>query len=93
MDTRGKLFVNIWIKHFSQLGIQLIRDRCHNGIKMPNLVYFVTGEFIQYQQFSNSEWMWYAWKVSNSSDVIQYVSKYYKPSVTYADFAQDVRLI
>ncbi|EJW79070.1 alpha-L-fucosidase, partial [Wuchereria bancrofti] len=36
-----------------------------------------------------SEWMWYAWKVSNISDVIQYVSKYYKPSVTYADFAQD----
>uniref|UniRef100_A0A1I8EQQ9 Putative alpha-L-fucosidase n=1 Tax=Wuchereria bancrofti TaxID=6293 RepID=A0A1I8EQQ9_WUCBA len=37
----------------------------------------------------SSEWMWYAWKVSNISDVIQYVSKYYKPSVTYADFAQD----
>ncbi|EFO23610.2 alpha-L-fucosidase [Loa loa] len=37
----------------------------------------------------HSEWMWYAWKVSNSSDIIQFVNKYYKPGVTYADFAQD----
>lgn len=38
----------------------------------------------------SSEWMWYAWKVSNSSDIIQYMNKYYKSGVTYADFAQDV---
>ncbi|VDK62767.1 unnamed protein product [Onchocerca ochengi] len=37
----------------------------------------------------HSEWMWYAWKVSNNSDIIQYMKKYYKPDVSYADFAQD----
>lgn len=38
----------------------------------------------------SSEWMWYAWKVSNNSDIIQFMKKNYKPDVTYADFAQDV---
>ncbi|KAM3725734.1 putative alpha-L-fucosidase [Dirofilaria immitis] len=37
----------------------------------------------------HSEWMWYAWKISNSSDIIQYMNRYYKPGVTYADLAQD----
>lgn len=38
----------------------------------------------------HSEWMWYNWKVSNSSDIIQYISKNYKPGITYADFAKDL---
>lgn len=40
----------------------------------------------------SSEWMWHEWKVSNSSDIVQYMNQNYKPGFTYADFAKDVRL-
>ncbi|VDM95832.1 unnamed protein product [Thelazia callipaeda] len=37
----------------------------------------------------HSEWMWYKWKVSNNSDIIEYMKRNYKPGFTYADFAKD----
>ncbi|VDP01437.1 unnamed protein product, partial [Heligmosomoides polygyrus] len=37
-----------------------------------------------------SEWMWWYWKGDNpDKDVLNYISKNYKPGTTYADFAKD----
>lgn len=37
-----------------------------------------------------SEWMWWYWKGDNpEKDVLNYISKNYKPGTTYADFAKD----
>uniref|UniRef100_A0A915PTU5 Putative alpha-L-fucosidase n=1 Tax=Setaria digitata TaxID=48799 RepID=A0A915PTU5_9BILA len=48
---------------------------CHWGVYSVPAVY--------------SEWLWYAWKISNRSDIIRYMNKNYKPGVSYADFAKD----
>lgn len=51
------------------------------------------GVFIHWGVFSvpsfASEWFWSQWKISNSEEVNQFMSKNYPPGFTYQDFARE----